>query len=103
MGRALVSWAGSAAALSRSLGCRFGWVEAVAGQGVVRVRAGDVRGCIGSVADQSASSPPRHLKVWRRPDDDPRKVATVAYWATLTSCTDVCRFVCLANYFLKFV
>ncbi len=38
---------------------------------------------------------------------DPRKVAAVAEWATVTvmpqSCTDVCRFVGLANYYRKFV
>jgi hypothetical protein len=34
---------------------------------------------------------------------DPRKVAAVAEWATPTSCTDVRRFVSLANYYSKFV
>ena len=34
---------------------------------------------------------------------DPRKVAAVAEWATPTSCTDVRRFVGLANYYRKFV
>ncbi len=34
---------------------------------------------------------------------DPRKVASVAEWATQWSCTDVCRFVGLANYYHKFV
>jgi hypothetical protein len=34
---------------------------------------------------------------------DPRKVAAVAEWAMPTSCTDVCRFVGLANYYHKFV
>ena len=30
---------------------------------------------------------------------DPRKVAAVANWATPTLCTEVCRFVGLANYY----
>jgi hypothetical protein len=34
---------------------------------------------------------------------DPRKVAAVAEWATPQSCTDVRRFVGLANYYRKFV
>ena len=34
---------------------------------------------------------------------DPRKVAAVAEWSTPTSCTDVRRFVGLANYYRKFV
>ena len=34
---------------------------------------------------------------------DPRKVAAVAEWATPASCTDVRRFVGLANYYRKFV
>jgi hypothetical protein len=38
---------------------------------------------------------------------DPRKVAavaeTAAEWAPPTSCTDVCRFVGLANYYRKFI
>ena len=34
---------------------------------------------------------------------DPRKVATIAEWATPLSCTDVRRFVGLANYYNKFV
>jgi hypothetical protein len=34
---------------------------------------------------------------------DPRKVAAVAEWATPTSCTDVRRFIGLANYYRKFV
>ena len=34
---------------------------------------------------------------------DPRKVAAVAEWAPPTSCTDVRRFVGLANYYRKFV
>ena len=34
---------------------------------------------------------------------DPRKVAAVAEWATPASCTDVCHFVGLANYYSKFV
>jgi hypothetical protein len=34
---------------------------------------------------------------------DPRKVAAVAEWAAPTSCTDVRRFIGLANYYRKFV
>ena len=34
---------------------------------------------------------------------DPRKVAAIAEWATPLSCTDVRRFVGLANYYRKFV
>ena len=34
---------------------------------------------------------------------DPRKVAAVADWATPTSCTDVRRFIGLANYYRRFV
>ncbi len=34
---------------------------------------------------------------------DPRKVVAVAEWATPTSCTNVCCFVGLANYYSKFV
>ncbi len=34
---------------------------------------------------------------------DPRKVAAVAEWDTPQSCTDVRRFVGLANYYSKFV
>ena len=34
---------------------------------------------------------------------DPCKVAAVAEWATQTSCTNVRLFVCLANYYHKFV
>jgi hypothetical protein len=34
---------------------------------------------------------------------DPQKVAAVAEWAQPASCTDVCRFVGLANYYSKFV
>ncbi len=34
---------------------------------------------------------------------DPRKVAAVAEWATQQSCTNVRRFVGLANYYHKFV
>ena len=34
---------------------------------------------------------------------DPRKTAAVSEWATPASCTDVRRFVGLANYYRKFV
>ncbi len=34
---------------------------------------------------------------------DPRKVAAIAEWATPQSCTDVLRFVGLANYYRTFV
>ena len=34
---------------------------------------------------------------------DPRKVAAIAEWAPPTTCTEVRRFVGLANYYRKFV